>query len=173
MKVTDFFSHCWKDCSVRWRHDSIISQAISFKRCSKCWRNSASGQWRSRMKDCSASSFQKRSSDVAQPFLLFVFREFFFFRGRGEVFCKFCATKMFFKFFGNNFCDLLICDLKIFWVIKKKSEKFDKVVFVCCAAFRMNMIVFHCANCLCNLMIQIERKISIIISSEFNQIWIL
>lgn len=69
MKVTDFLSHCWKDCSVRWRHDSIISQAMSFKRCSRCWRNSASGQCRSRIKDWRASSFQNRSSEVAQPFL--------------------------------------------------------------------------------------------------------
>lgn len=73
MKVTDFFSHDWKDCSVRWRHDSIISQAMSFKRCSRCWRNSASGQCRSRMNDWRASNFQKRSSDVAQPFLKFCF----------------------------------------------------------------------------------------------------
>lgn len=74
MKVTDFLSHCWKDCSVRWRHDSIMSHAMSFSRCSRCWRNSASGQWRSRMNDWSASNFQKRSSEVAQPFLDFSMR---------------------------------------------------------------------------------------------------
>ena len=69
MKVTDFFSHCWKAVSVLWMQDSIISHAMSLRRCSRCWRNSASGQWRSRMKDWRASSFQNRSSDVAQPLL--------------------------------------------------------------------------------------------------------
>ena len=52
-----------------WMQDSIISQAMSFSRCSRCLPNSASGQCRSRMNDCRASSFQNRSSDVEQPFL--------------------------------------------------------------------------------------------------------
>lgn len=50
-------------------HVSIISLAISFNRCSRCDLNSGSGQCRSLMKHCNASSFQNNSSLVAQPFL--------------------------------------------------------------------------------------------------------
>lgn len=50
-------------------HVSIISLAISLSRCSRCDRNSGSGQCRSRMKHCSASSFQNSSSLVEQPLL--------------------------------------------------------------------------------------------------------
>lgn len=69
MNVTLFFNHDWYAPSVRWMQDSIISQAINFSRCSRCWRNSASGQCKSRMNDWRASNFQNRSSDVAQPLL--------------------------------------------------------------------------------------------------------
>lgn len=48
---------------------SIISLAISLSLCSKWWANSCSGQWRSKTNICSASSFQNRSSDVAEPLL--------------------------------------------------------------------------------------------------------
>ena len=48
---------------------SIMSLAISLSLCSKWWANSCSGQWRSKTNICSASSFQKRSSDVAEPLL--------------------------------------------------------------------------------------------------------
>lgn len=76
MKVTVFLSHDWKPPSVRWMHDSIISQAINFNRCSKCSRNSSSGQCKSRINDCNASSFQNRSSDVAHPLPLLSHRSF-------------------------------------------------------------------------------------------------
>lgn len=49
--------------------DSIMSLAISFKRCSKCFPNSSSGQCKSRMKLCRASSFQNISSEVPDPLL--------------------------------------------------------------------------------------------------------
>ena len=49
--------------------DSIISHAISLSLWLRCCPNSRSGQWRSRMKDCRASSFQNRSSEVPQPLL--------------------------------------------------------------------------------------------------------
>lgn len=48
---------------------SIMSVAMSLSLCSKWWANSGSGQWRSKTNICRASSFQKRSSDVAEPFL--------------------------------------------------------------------------------------------------------
>lgn len=48
---------------------SIISLAISLSLCSKWWANSCSGQCRSKTNICRASSFQKRSSDVAEPLL--------------------------------------------------------------------------------------------------------
>ena len=48
---------------------SIISHAMSFSLWLRCVANSMSGQWRSRMKDWSASNFQNRSSEVAQPLL--------------------------------------------------------------------------------------------------------
>lgn len=50
--------------------DSIMSLAISFSRCSKCFPNSSSGQCRSRMKVWRASSFQNKSSDVPDPLLV-------------------------------------------------------------------------------------------------------
>ncbi|TNN88203.1 hypothetical protein EYF80_001419 [Liparis tanakae] len=46
-----------------------MSLDISFSRVSRCLPNSSSGQWRSLMKVCRASSFQKRSSDVPEPLL--------------------------------------------------------------------------------------------------------
>lgn len=49
--------------------DSIMSLAISFSRCSKCFPNSSSGQCKSRMKVWRASSFQNRSSEVPDPLL--------------------------------------------------------------------------------------------------------
>lgn len=48
---------------------STMSLAISFSLCSRCLAKSGSGQWRSTTKVCRASSFQKRSSEVAEPFL--------------------------------------------------------------------------------------------------------
>lgn len=48
---------------------SIISLAISLSLCSKWWANSCSGQCRSKTNIWRASSFQKRSSDVAEPLL--------------------------------------------------------------------------------------------------------
>lgn len=48
---------------------SIMSVAMSLSLCSKWWANSGSGQWRSKTNICRASSFQKRSSDVADPLL--------------------------------------------------------------------------------------------------------
>lgn len=48
---------------------SIMSLAISFSLCSRCLANSASGQWRSSTNICRASSFQNRSSEVAEPLL--------------------------------------------------------------------------------------------------------
>ena len=68
---------CRRTCSwitlIKWTHlcilDSIISHAISFSLWLRCCPNSGSGQWRSRMNDCSASNFQNRSSEVAQPLL--------------------------------------------------------------------------------------------------------
>lgn len=48
---------------------SIMSLAISLSRCSRCWANSGSGQRRSITNICRASSFQNRSSEVAEPFL--------------------------------------------------------------------------------------------------------
>lgn len=55
--------------SYRFIQDSIMSLDISFSRVSRCLPNSSSGQWRSLMKVCRASSFQKRSSDVPEPLL--------------------------------------------------------------------------------------------------------
>lgn len=46
-----------------------MSLDISFSRVSRCLPNSSSGQCRSLMKVCRASSFQKRSSDVPEPLL--------------------------------------------------------------------------------------------------------
>lgn len=46
-----------------------MSLDISFSRVSRCLPNSSSGQCRSLMKDCRASNFQKRSSDVPEPLL--------------------------------------------------------------------------------------------------------
>ena len=48
---------------------SIISAAINLSRWARCSANTSSGQCRSWMNDCRASSFQSRSSDVAQPLL--------------------------------------------------------------------------------------------------------
>lgn len=48
---------------------SIMSVAMSLSLCSKWCANSGSGQWRSKTNICRASSFQKRSSDVAEPLL--------------------------------------------------------------------------------------------------------
>lgn len=53
----------------RFMQDSIMSLDISFSRVSRCFPNSSSGQWRSLMKVCRASSFQKRSSEVPEPLL--------------------------------------------------------------------------------------------------------
>lgn len=49
--------------------DSIMSLDMSFSLCSRCFPNSSSGQCRSRMKVCRASSFQNRSSEVPEPLL--------------------------------------------------------------------------------------------------------
>lgn len=59
----------WKEASVFWMQVSIMSLAINLSRCSRWERNSGSGQCRSLMKDCRASSFQNSSSLVEQPFL--------------------------------------------------------------------------------------------------------
>lgn len=48
---------------------SIMSLAISLSLCSRCLANSGSGQWRSMANICSASSFQNKSSEVAEPLL--------------------------------------------------------------------------------------------------------
>lgn len=48
---------------------SIMSLAISLSLCSRCLANSGSGQWRSSTNICRASSFQNRSSEVAEPLL--------------------------------------------------------------------------------------------------------
>ncbi len=48
---------------------SIISLAMSLSLCSRCWANSSSGQCRSITNIWRASSFQNRSSDVAEPLL--------------------------------------------------------------------------------------------------------
>lgn len=48
---------------------SIMSLDMSFMRFSRCLANSSSGQCRSLMKVCSASSFQNKSSDVPEPLL--------------------------------------------------------------------------------------------------------
>lgn len=48
---------------------SIISLAISLSLCSRCLANSGSGQCRSITNIWRASSFQNRSSDVAEPLL--------------------------------------------------------------------------------------------------------
>lgn len=53
----------------RFMQDSIMSLDISLSRVSRCLANSSSGQWRSLMKVCRASSFQKRSSEVPEPLL--------------------------------------------------------------------------------------------------------
>ena len=53
-----------------WIQDSIISQAISLSRWLRWVLNSGSGQCKSLIKDWRASSFQNKSSDVAQPLLL-------------------------------------------------------------------------------------------------------
>lgn len=62
-------SKCIQTVFYRFTHDSIMSLDISFSRVSRCLPNSSSGQWRSLMKVCRASSFQKRSSDVPEPWL--------------------------------------------------------------------------------------------------------
>ena len=49
--------------------DSIMSAAMSLSLWLRWFPKSGSGQWRSRMKDWSASSFQNRSSEVAHPLL--------------------------------------------------------------------------------------------------------
>lgn len=48
---------------------SIMSLAISLSLCSRCLANSGCGQWRSSTNICRASSFQNRSSEVAEPLL--------------------------------------------------------------------------------------------------------
>ena len=48
---------------------SIISAAMSLSLWSRCSANTSSGQWRSRINDCRASSFHNMSSDVAHPLL--------------------------------------------------------------------------------------------------------
>lgn len=48
---------------------SIISLAMSFSLCSRCLANSGSGHCRSITNIWRASSFQNRSSDVAEPLL--------------------------------------------------------------------------------------------------------
>lgn len=48
---------------------SIMSLAISLSLCSRCLANSGSGQWRSSTNICRASSFQNKSSEVAEPLL--------------------------------------------------------------------------------------------------------
>lgn len=53
----------------RLMQDSIMSLDISLSRVSRCLPNSSSGQCRSLMKVCRASSFQKRSSEVPDPLL--------------------------------------------------------------------------------------------------------
>ena len=58
-----------KICYYLWMQDSIMSQAMSFNLCSKWRANSASGQCKSWINDWRASNFQKRSSEVEQPFL--------------------------------------------------------------------------------------------------------
>lgn len=62
-------AYVYKTVSYRFTHDSIMSLDISFSRVSRCLPNSSSGQCRSLMKVCRASSFQKRSSDVPEPLL--------------------------------------------------------------------------------------------------------
>lgn len=83
--VPDFFSDDWKAFSTRVQHDSSISQAMVFSRVSKCSRNCSSGQCRSLMNACSASNFQNRSSDVAQPAPFGSHRSF------SKPFCTDCA----------------------------------------------------------------------------------
>ena len=83
--------------------DSIISHAISFSRWLRCCPNSGSGQCRSRMKDCNASSFQKRSSEVAQPLLkseILGSALPIFFRTHGHLHevCSSLRNKIFFSF---------------------------------------------------------------------------
>ena len=48
---------------------SIMSADINLRRWARCSAKTSSGQWRSWMKDWSASNFHSMSSDVAQPFL--------------------------------------------------------------------------------------------------------
>lgn len=48
---------------------SIMSLASSLSLCSRCLANSGSGQWRSSTNICRASSFQNKSSEVAEPLL--------------------------------------------------------------------------------------------------------
>lgn len=49
---------------------SIISVDMIFSLWLRCSANTSSGQWRSWMNDCKASSFQSMSSDVMHPLLL-------------------------------------------------------------------------------------------------------
>ena len=49
---------------------STISLDMVCSRWLRCSENTSSGQWRSLTNVCRASSFQRMSSDVAQPFLL-------------------------------------------------------------------------------------------------------
>lgn len=49
--------------------DSIMSLDMSLSRLSRCLANSSSGQCRSLMNVCSASSFQNKSSEVPEPLL--------------------------------------------------------------------------------------------------------
>lgn len=49
--------------------DSIMSLDMSLSRVSRCLANSSSGQCRSLMNVCSASSFQNKSSEVPEPLL--------------------------------------------------------------------------------------------------------
>lgn len=46
-----------------------MSLAINLSLCSRCLANSGSGQWRSITNICRASSFQNKSSEVAEPLL--------------------------------------------------------------------------------------------------------
>jgi len=59
----------WVSWSDLFTQASIISLAISLSLCSRCFANSGSGQWRSIIKICRASSFQNKSSEVAEPLL--------------------------------------------------------------------------------------------------------
>lgn len=55
--------------SHRFTQDSIMSLDMSLSRLSRCFANSSSGQCRSLMNVCRASSFQNKSSEVPEPLL--------------------------------------------------------------------------------------------------------